>query len=211
MDDSLRVTTDFKYASRLNSIKTVADIPKRWIGTPIEKLISAHNFDIAIEPAASPQLMVATCIEFRFQPKVPHFFAYEMRQASGRLTGAEFTVAYVLTKGVRHLALIGHNDCGMTKVHEHGAAMEAALVEQGWDTDRASDYVTMNGPRYAIRDEVDALEREYRRLRRVFKDLEIAPLFAALANGFLYLPKWYDPEAEGIETSDVQDQDLLML
>ena len=94
----------------------------------------------------------------------------------------------------------------MTKVHEHGAAMEAALVEQGWDTDRASDYVTMNGPRYAIRDEVDALEREYRRLRRVFKDLEIAPLFAALANGFLYLPKWYDPEAEGIETSDVQDQ-----
>ena len=72
-----------------------------------------------------------------------------MRQASGRLTGAEFTVAYVLTKGVRHLALIGHNDCGMTKVHEHSAAMESALVQQGWDADRARDYVTMNGPRYA--------------------------------------------------------------
>jgi carbonic anhydrase len=212
MDESLRVTTDSNYGGRLKPIKTASDIPKRWLNTPIEQLIKAHNFDVPIEPATEPQLMVVTCIEFRFQPKVPHFFAYELRQASGRLMGSEFTLAYVLTKGVKHLALIGHNDCGMTKVKQAATALERALVGQGWPAERAHEYVTISGPRYAIRDELDALEKEFHRLRRLFKNLEIAPLFAALANSNLYLPTWYDPnKMDSKNSQEVAEQDLLML
>lgn len=209
MHKSLRVTTDFNYNSRLKPIKSGDDIPARWRDTPIEQLINAHNFGVPIESAETPQLMVATCIEFRFQPMVPKFFAYELRQPGGRLIGSEFTVAYALCKGVRHMALIGHNDCGMTKVAENSKAMEDALVAQGWSAERAQDFVTANGPRFAIRDEVDALQREYLRVKRLFKNLEIAPLFTALANSNLYIPTWYNQDED--KEKDVSDQDVLML
>src|SRR5271168_1503345 len=114
--DSLRVTSNPAYAKRLKPIKTTDDIPVRWRGTAIEKLINAHNFDEEIEPSSKPELFVATCIEFRFQPKVPPYFAYEVRRASGRLIGSEFTLAFAIAKGVHYVALIGHNDCGMTQV-----------------------------------------------------------------------------------------------
>jgi len=211
MDDSLRVTTNPKYNSQLTAIRTEKDIPERWRDTPIESLIKAHNFDVPILPASSPQLMVVTCIEFRFQPKVPHFFAYELRRASGRLIGSEFTLAYALTKGVRHLALIGHNDCGMTKVHASAGAMSQALVDQGWPRESAEDYVTQQGPRYAIRDELDSLKHEYFRLRRLFRHLEIAPLFAALANSNLYVPNWFLEKTDANSGDSVMAEDLLML
>lgn len=160
-----------------------------------------------------PQLFVCTCIEFRFQPKVPQSFAYEVRRASGRLIGSEFTLAYALAKGVRHMALIGHNDCGMTKVPEHAEALTKALVDQGWPRDRAEDYVTQQGPRYAIRDEMDSLKREYFRLRRLFMNLEIAPLFAALANNNLYIPNWFiqNPDAVTDGSDEVEPVDILLL
>jgi carbonic anhydrase len=192
MDQSLRVTMNPNYNSRLKPIKTRDDIPERWLGTPIEQLINAHNFDETIQPSDRPELLVATCIEFRFQPKVPSFFAYEIRRASGRVIGAEFTVAYAVAKGVKHMALIGHNDCGMTKVAENTEAMISALVSQEWPRECAETYVKTQGPRHAIADEVDALRVEYLRLRKLFRHLEIAPLFTALANNKLYIPVWFD-------------------
>lgn len=192
MDNSLRVTINPNYNSRLKQIKAPADVPSRWHGTPIEQLIRAHNFDEAIEPSFKPELLVATCIEFRFQPKVPSFFAYEIRRASGRVIGAEFTIAYAIAKGVKHLALIGHNDCGMTKVDANTQAMIEALVGQDWPRAAAEEYVRKQGPDHAIQDEIETLRAEYLRLRRLFRNIGIAPLFTALANNKLYLPRWFD-------------------
>ena len=189
--DHLRVTTNPHYSGRLFPMEQTTDIPERWRDTPIEKLILAHNFAEEIITSGEPQLFIVTCIEFRYQPKVPASFAYMMRRASGRMIGSEFSLAYTLAKGVKHLALIGHNDCGMTKVAEHKDSMIDALVEQGWHRDRAEEYVSMHAARYAITDEIDSLKSEYLRLRRLFRKLEIAPLFLSLANSKLYLPGWY--------------------
>jgi len=198
------------YENRLKTLERSEDIPIRWRGTAIEKLIRAHNFDELIEPSSKPELFVATCIEFRFQPKVPPYFAYEVRRASGRLIGSEFTLAFALARGVHFVALIGHNDCGMTQVHHFSDNIVDALVEQGWPRDRAEDYVIQQGARYAIRDELDALQREYTRLRRLFSKVEIAPLFAAIGDGKLYLPAWYDPES--VDTiCDLCEPDLLFI
>lgn len=189
--DNLRVTINPQYNTRLKPLLSAENIPERWRGTPIDSLIQSHNFDVPIESTGVPQLLVATCIEFRFQPRVPSFYAYEIRRASGRVLGAEFTVTYALAKGVKHMALIGHNDCGMTKVAENANLMIDTLVAQEWPRDEAERYVQSRGPRHAISDEVDALRDEYVRLRRLFRHLEIAPLFAALGNERLYLPNWY--------------------
>jgi carbonic anhydrase len=141
-----------------------------------------------------------------------------MRRASGRMIGSEFSLAYTLAKGVKHLALIGHNDCGMTKVAEHKDSMIDALIEQGCHRDRAEDYVIMHAALYAITDEIDSLRSEYMRLRRLFRKLEIAPLFLSLANSKLYIPGWYFQMLVagkvdvplGAESS-VPDEDLLTL
>ncbi len=218
MHDRLRVTRDPRLYGRLAPIEHTADIPKRWRGTPVEELIMAQNFEQEIVPKVDPQLLIATCIEFRYQPKVPSSFAYVMRRASGRVGGSEFSLAYTLSKGVQHLALVAHNDCGMTKVAEHKQAMIDALINQGWYPERAEEYVTQHAARYAISDEIDALKSEYLRLRRIFHKLEIAPLFVSLANGKMYIPAWYeqmlitgDVDKPVGSQSSVLDQDLLGL
>lgn len=216
--EDLRVTRDPRYYGRLSPIEAACDIPDRWKGTPVETLILSQNFGNEIKPSGIPELVIATCIEFRYQPRVPSEFAYIMRRASGRLNGSEFSLAYTMAKGVKHLALVGHNDCGMTKVAENKQAMIDALVDQGWYKDRAEDYVTVNASRYAITDELDSLKNEYFRLRRLFPKLEIAPLFISLATSKLYLPGWYFQmlitgevdKPVGPETI-VRDDDLLTL
>jgi carbonic anhydrase len=211
--DSLRVTTNPNYNTRLRPILSKNDIPSRWHGTPIDALISAHNFDTPIESTGKPELLIATCIEFRFQPRVPAFYAYEIRRASGRVIGAEFTVTYALAKGVKHVALIGHNDCGMTQVAPNAELMIDTLVAQEWPRAEAEHYVKSRGPRHAITDEVDALRDEYQRLRRLFRHVEIAPLFAALGNDKLYMPLWYYEIADKTDTDlgPVQKEDVLGL
>jgi len=212
-DHPLGVTKNAHFNLRLTKMVTADDIPERWRGTPIAALIGAHNFDQPIAAAGTPELLIATCIEFRFSPKVPSMYSYVIRRASGRLIGAEFPLLYTLSRGVKHVVLIGHDDCGMTKVSQHKQAMIDTLIDQGWDKDRAQEYVTMHAGRYAIEDEVDSLQVEYFRLSRLFKKIELAPLFVSLSSQQLYIPNWYLEHLANPNKSEeaVAAQDLLML
>lgn len=210
---SLGVTQNVRFNTRLTKIETKENIPERWRGTPIAALIGAHNFKEPIDVTGDPQLLIATCIEFRFTPKIPASYAYVVRRASGRLIGSEFSLLYTLARGVRHIALIGHDDCGMTQVSKHKQSMIEAVIEQGWDKERATEYVAMHAGRYAIEDEVDSLKSEYFRLSRLFKKIELAPLFVSLASDQFYIPNWYLEHLEKPENKAeaVAAEDLLML
>jgi carbonic anhydrase len=118
-------------------------------------------------------------------------YAYMIRRASGRLVGSEFSVGYVISRGVKHLVLIGHNDCGMVKVTEHGADVVDALADQGWNRTLAQQFVRHYTKKHKIADELGALEGEYVRLCKLFPKLVIAPLFVNLYDSKLYLPKFF--------------------
>jgi len=214
-DDSLGVTTNVKFNTRLSRIDKPEDIPERWLNSPIADIIGAHNFANTIAVSGEPKLLISTCIEYRFRPEVPSNFAYVIRRASGRLIGSEFSLVYALSRGVKHVALIGHNDCGMTQVSLHKPAMIKALVDQGWDQERAEEFVSMHAGRYHIEDEVDSLRKEFVRLKRLFHNVEIAPLFASLASNKLHIPNWYGEYLKDPSTIDgngqVSPQELLML
>jgi carbonic anhydrase len=207
------IANDPKYAKRLLEIAEEKDIPKEWQGTPIESLILAHNFQKPITEVGKPKLLIAACIEFRYSLPVPRMYAYVIRRASGRLVGSEFSLAYVFAQGVKHIALIGHNDCGMTQVHANTPAMIEALIKQGWHKDRAEEYIRYQAARYSIEDEIDALKYEYIRLKRLFRDVCIAPFIVCLDNTNLYLPKWYEEIKDDptIERNKVADEELLTL
>ncbi|MBX9879977.1 MAG: hypothetical protein K2Y22_16080 [Candidatus Obscuribacterales bacterium] len=206
------IMTDSHYKDRLYALDSPDKIPGHWKGTPFEGLINSHNFGMGIESTGKPQLLIATCIEFRYALPVPRMHAYVIRRASGRLIGSEFSVAYAIAKGVRHLALIGHNDCGMTQVQPNRGAMINALVEEGWHPDRAEEFFEYHAGRYSISDELASLEREYIRLKRLFRRMKIAPLFYSLADNKLFVPQWYiDLRAKGgLDFGDtVADEELL--
>jgi carbonic anhydrase len=203
---------DDKYIERLLPLDSLEKIPDYWRGTPIEQLVMAENFGHQINPSPTPQLLIAACIEFRYALPIPKMYAYVIRRASGRLIGSEFSVAYVLSRGVKYLAMIGHNDCGMTKVKESAPSMVQALVDQGWNKDVASEYISYQSARYMMSDELDGLEREFHRLRRLFRKVFIAPLFVCLSDTRLYLPKWYDEFMKhGVDKlpDHLQDEELL--
>ena len=208
------ICNDPRYKDQLMSIETASDIPEEWRHTPIEALIRSENFGQPIpELVQSPQLLITACIEFRYALPIPRMYAYVIRRASGRLNGSEFSMAYVLAQGVRHLALIGHNDCGMTKVKEAKPRLIDALVEQGWNRERAEDFINGQAARHQMKDELDGLRREYSRLKRLFKNLVIAPMFVDLADTHLFIPKWYFESAANSTDSpcEVDDVDLLTM
>lgn len=196
----LSATTSIKTVGRIMPLETPDDLPTRWRGTPLEEFVAAHNFQGDIESCTNPRMLLVSCIEFRFRPIIPSGFSYVMRTAGGRLSnlnGAEFALSYVLSKGVRHIALVGHNDCGMTKIGGMKPQLIQALVEQGWDRSKASDFIEKNMEQFSITDEIDSLKKEFMMLREEFKNVVIAPLFASLSSERLHLPSWYrhyDPD-----------------
>lgn len=208
------IVDDEQYKGRLQEINSIYDIPYEWRNSPIEKLICSENFGQKIEAGTTPELLIAACIEFRYALPIPRMFAYVIRRAAGRLMGSEFSLAYILSAGVRHFVLIGHNDCGMTKVLKKQGDLINALIEQGWPRDRAEDFVHAQSERHMMKDEIDGLRREYIRLRRLFKKVTIAPMFVDLADTKLFIPTWYndlrDIDADSL-SDKVLDIDLITL
>lgn len=186
------VKFDQKLVGRLTEFEIREDIPEQWLGTPIEAFIMSQNFGWPIQTTGQPEVLIASCIEFRYSLPVPRMYAYVIRRASGRVIGSEFSVGYTLAKGVKYLLLIAHNDCGMSKVPAVAPDVVNAFVDQGWSREVAEEYVRKQGARHAITDELDALKEEYLRLRKLFPKLRIAPLFVCLYDSKLYLPKWYE-------------------
>jgi len=72
------------YRDKLHEIRFSMDIPKRWAGTPIEAFIPVANFGYPLEAHEEPQLLIVSCIEFRFALAVPAMYAYVIRSAGGR-------------------------------------------------------------------------------------------------------------------------------
>jgi hypothetical protein len=185
------VKTDDKYKDLLADLQDKHDIPEEWQNTPIEAFIHSQNLGWAIQTCDKPQVLIATCIEFRYAMPVPRNYAYVIRRASGRVIGSEFSVGYTIAKGVNCLIMVGHNDCGMSKVDSMAPHVVQAFVDQGWSQAAAEAYVWKHARRHAITDELEALEQEYKRLRSLFPKLIIAPLFVCLYDGKLRLPSWY--------------------
>ncbi|HEY9713845.1 MAG TPA: hypothetical protein V6C72_10270 [Chroococcales cyanobacterium] len=202
------VKQDEKYKEQLTELKSRDDIPKEWQNTPIENFIMSHNFGFPLHATGQPELAIATCIEFRYAMQVPRMYAYVMRRAGGRPLGAEFSLGYILAKGVNHLVMIGHNDCGMSKLDQMKDPVINAFTEQGWSRKAAEAYVQRQGVHHAIGHELEALKDEYVRLQQLFPKLEVAPLFVCLYDNQLYLPKWYNEvrQQNGAKAVSVPDE-----
>ncbi len=173
-------------------LSTTIDIPANWRGTPVEQFIKAQNLRYAIFAEPRAKVLMSACMECRYSIPIPTNFAYVIRTPGGRLTGAELAIGYAISRGVNTLILVAHDDCGMTKLIKFKPEIVQALTEQGWEEEKAKEFVETEQKCLSIVDELDTLRSEYLRLKNLFKKIQIAPLFLILAEQKVYLPKWYE-------------------
>jgi carbonic anhydrase len=167
------------HMDRLFSINKIEDIPEQIRQTPVGELLQYQNMQRELEPCSAARLLVGMCMDHRKHLRIPDQFAYIIRSGGGNLRYSEFKVSYAIaTGGVRHIALIGHDNCGMVNLMSRRQAFIDGLVEHaGWDRDFATEHFTQFAPMFEIGNEIDFLLVEAKRLRQRYPRVAVTPLY----------------------------------
>jgi carbonic anhydrase len=164
------------------------DILPEYRGTPVELLLEYHNLGRAVGTASAPQLLIGMCMDSRKSLRIPNDFAFVLRTAGANMRDNEFRISYAIAVGgVRTIVLIAHTDCGMARLDQNRERFVQGLVDAaGWDEARAAKHFADSAPKFGIRDEVDFVLNEAKRLRAIYPRIEIVPLLYRVEDDLLY-------------------------
>ncbi len=176
---------------RFISVDTLENIPEAYRETPIGQLIEYHNLGKPHEVYESARLLVAMCMDNRKHLHMPDNFAFIIRSGGANLRYSEFKVSFAIGVGhIRHIALIGHNHCGMVNIISKKNEFIDGLTEiAGWDKQKAEEHFMNFAPMFEISNEADFIISETHRLRLKYPKIQIAPMFYRVENNKLYFIK----------------------
>ena len=174
---------------RLLPIASGADIPEKYRGTPISRLLEYHNFGKPFASYTNADLLIGMCMDNRKHLNIPDNFAFIIRAGGANLRYSEFKVSYAIAVGgVRCIALIGHTQCGMVNIVARKEQFIDGLVKgAGWDRASAEAHFYQNAPMFEIGNEIDFVLSEVRRLRGRYPTLLVAPMLYRVEDNRLYL------------------------
>ena len=165
------------------------DIPPEYRDTPIGRLLEYQNIHRVFDEYKHAELLVGMFMDNREHLHIPKNCAFIIRAGGANLRPAAFKVSYAIgVGGVKHIALIGHNDCGMVNLYSRREKFINGLVENaGWSVERATDHFMNLAPLFEIGNETEFLISEAHRLRREYPKIQVAPLLFKVEEGKLYL------------------------
>ncbi len=174
--------------NRLITVSQPEDILPQYRGTPIGHLVEYHNLQRPFDVHTSAQLLIIMCIDNQGRLRIPDGFAYNVLAGSGDLRRSEFETSYAIAVGgVRAIALIGHNNCGMVNLVSRKDAVIQGLVERaGWEREQAEEHFLRFAPTFEIGNEVDFVLSEAKRLRLRYPKILVAPLLYRVEDNRLY-------------------------
>ena len=174
---------------KLTAINSVKDILPEYQQTPVGLLLEYHNLNRPYETFDKAQLLIGMCMDNRKHLHMPDNFAFIIRSGGANLRYSEFKVSFAIGVGqVRHIALIGHNNCGMVNLISRQKEFIDGLVNlAGWERDRAEDHFDHFAPMFEIGSAIDFILSETKRLRLRYPKIQIAPLFYLVEDNKLYL------------------------
>jgi carbonic anhydrase len=177
--------------NRLIAVQSRDDILPKYRDTPIGLLLEYHNLNLSPDVYIKAQLLIGMCMDHRKRLQTPDNFAYIIRTGGANLRYSEFKVSYAIAiGGVKSIALIGHNHCGMVNVFSKKEQFIEGLVENaGWDRETAEDHFMHFAPMYEIGNEIDFVLSEARRLRLRYPGTLVAPLHYRVEDNLLYMVK----------------------
>lgn len=179
------------FKKKLKAVRRLSDIPVSLRHTPIAELLRYQNLHMSFKKYAKARLLACMCMDNRKQLRLPDNFAYILRTGGGNIRYSEFKVAFaVAIGGVRHIALIAHDQCGMVNLaSKRGIFVRGLVKNAGWGKKRAEDYFAAFSSLFEIVDEVDFVLAEAKRIAAQYPKVMVVPLFYVLKEKKLYLLK----------------------
>lgn len=176
---------------QLISINNTTDIPVQYKDTPIGLLLEYHNLHRPFDAYTNARLLIGMCMDNRKHLTIPDNFAYIIRAGGANLRYSEFKVSYAISVGqLKHIALIGHNNCGMVDLAARKDLFIKGLVDiAGWDKNAAEEHFMHYAPMFEIGNEVNFILSETKRLRLRYPKIQIAPMLYLVEDNKLYLIK----------------------
>lgn len=177
--------------NRLIHIDKISDIPKEYSNTPISLLVEYQNLNREFETYSNAQLLVGMCMDNRKHLHVPDNFTYIIRSGGANLRHSEFKVSFAISVGgVKHIALIAHNHCGMVNLVSKKVQFIEKLSENaGWTQEQAEEHFNNYAPMFEINNEIDFTLSEAARLRLRYPKIIIAPIYYKVEDNQLYFIK----------------------
>jgi len=176
---------------RLAPVKTKEDIFPENLNTPVGLLLEYHNLDREYETYTQAQLLIGMCMDNRKHLHMPDNFAYIIRAGGANLRHSEFKVSYAIgVGGVKSIALMGHNNCGMVNLVVRKEKFIQGLIDNaGWEKERAEQHFNQFAPMFEIENEIDFILSETQRLRLRYPKIQVAPLLYLVEDNLLYQVK----------------------
>ena len=173
----------------LTAVNKLEDINPEYRNTAVSRLLAYHNFGQTFDTYAKAELLVGMCMDNRKRLRIPENFAYIIRTGGANLRHSEFKVSYAIAVGgVKALALIGHNQCGMVNLNARKDQFIDGLIENGgWERDHAEEHFRHYAPMFEIGSEIEFILSEVNRLRLRFPKILVAPLLYRIEDNKLYL------------------------
>lgn len=177
--------------NRLVAINSTEDIFPQYRDTPIGRLLEYHDLGRELDVITNPQLLIGMCMDNRKHLRIPDNFSYIIRTGGANLRYSEFKVSYAISVGgVRHIALIGHTNCGMVNLVARKDQFIKGLVDvAGWDRSQAEEHFYQFAPMFEIGNEVDFVLSEAKRLRLRYPHIMVAPMLYKVEDNRIYLIK----------------------
>lgn len=173
--------------AQLIDIDKENDIPLEMRDTPISHLLKYHNFDSPFDTYESAQMLIGMCIDNRKSLRIPPNFAFIIRTGGANLRFSEFKISYCIAIGrVKHIALIGHNQCGMVNLMSKKDVFVKGLAEiAGWPEEKAHNHFMHFVPMFEIDDEIDFTLHEAKRLAICYPGVKVVPMMYSVENNRL--------------------------
>lgn len=177
--------------NQLLSVQSIDDILPEYRQTPIGLLLEFHNLNRPVDIYDKAQLLIGMCMDNRKHLHIPDNFAFIIRAGGANLRYSEFKVSYAIAVGqIRHIALIGHDNCGMVNLIARKEEFIKGLVETaGWQQEKAQEHFMHFAPMFEIGNETDFILDETKRLRNRYPKIVIAPMFYKVSDNKLYFIK----------------------
>jgi len=175
--------------NRLQPVKTRNDILLEYRDTPIGLLLEYHNLNRPYVNYEKAELLIGMCMDNRKHLNIPDNFAFIIRSGGANLRYSEFKVSFAISVGqVRHIALIGHNHCGMVNLYSRKETFIQGLVDiAGWERQWAEEHFVQFAPMFEIGNEIDFLLSESKRLRSRYPKMTVVPMYYKIEDNRLYL------------------------
>jgi carbonic anhydrase len=174
---------------RLIPVLSKEDIPEKYRDTAIGRLLEYHDLGRPFDTYQSAELLIGMCMDNRKHMTIPDNFAFIIRSGGANLRYSEFKVSYAISVGgVRHIALIGHTNCGMVGLHNRKEQFIQGLVDAaGWAREQAEDHFNQFAPMFEIGNEIDFITSEAKRLRLRYPHIAVAPMLYRVEDNRIYL------------------------